>query len=87
LIDIFKATKSEKGVDQKQVLDWTEVVNKVFELYAKIEYYQEHIAKRQAQIGQWEPWGDFDPSDLGELGDKGVFLKLFTGRSDRHRCN
>lgn len=75
-IGILKGLKPPSPAAQEDAPDWTEVVNGVLELSAQIEHYKESAAKREVQIKQWEPWGDFDPKDLEELAVRGIYVRL-----------
>lgn len=75
-IDILTANKTEDPASQKEVSDWTEVVNAVLELSAKVGHCEESIVKRQAQINQWEPWGDFDSGEIEGLEAVGIYMQL-----------
>jgi len=82
-IGILKAHTPKQPIVQKEILDWTEVVNLNLELAAEIEHYKESIAKRQVLISQWEPWGDFNPNDIAVLAARGVFIRLCTVPKDK----
>ncbi len=73
-LDILKQTKLD--VEQKECSDWTECVNKVLELFAKVDHYTESIAKRKMHISQWEVWGNFNPKDMEEFVQRGIYARL-----------
>jgi V/A-type H+-transporting ATPase subunit I len=73
-IHILKSERPKDPVEQKEVEDWTEIVNSVLELSMEIENYTESVIKRQAVMSQWELWGDFDPKDIDALGGRGIYL-------------
>lgn len=75
-LDILQRVGGKSHVPQKDSCDWTEVVNSVLELSGEIEHDKESIAKREIQIRQWKPWGDFNPADIQELAARGIYVQL-----------
>jgi len=75
-IRILEKHKGDKPAEQKPANDWTEIVNTILELSAKFDHYSEAVAKRQAMIAQWEPWGHFEPKDIDALRFSGLVIRL-----------
>lgn len=48
----------------------------VLELLSLIEQLKEASASRQNVLQQWEPWGDFNPSDIEFLQGRGIFIQF-----------
>lgn len=75
-IHILKEFSPEGNTEFRETSDWREVVNTVLELSGEVDHYTGTIAKRQGQITQWEPWGDFDLQSIKALGQKGISVRL-----------
>lgn len=41
-----------------------------------VEQLKETLASRQSVLQQWEPWGDFNPSDIELLKERGIFIQF-----------
>ncbi len=75
-MDILQRLEGSTKMPQEDSCDWTEVVNSILELSGEIEHAKESIAKREIQIRQWKPWGDFNPADIQELAGRGIHIQL-----------
>lgn len=75
-LDILQRFECKVKVPQQEARDWTDIVNEILELSAKIEHCKESIVQREIQIRQWEPWGDFDPRDIEALAARGIYARL-----------
>ncbi len=69
-------THEHKNPDQIEAADWKETADVVLGLASLMDRDREGIAKRQVQIEQWEPWGDFSLEDIERLRAKGVEVEL-----------
>jgi V/A-type H+-transporting ATPase subunit I len=70
------STVNHEGT-QESVSDWREVVNLVLKKQADIDHLREHMAKREALIEKWTPWGHFSMKDTRVLAGRGVYLQLY----------
>ncbi len=73
-LDILKQTKVE--AEQKECLDWTEEVNKILKWSVQIDSCMERMAKQKTQISKWEVWGNFNPVEIKDLEQKGIYIQL-----------
>lgn len=48
----------------------------ILEWMSLVEQIKGTLASRQNVLQQWEPWGDFSPSDIGFLQSKGIFIQF-----------
>ncbi len=69
-------THEHKNPQQVEAPDWKETADVVLGLAALMDRDREGIAKRQVQIEQWEPWGDFSLEDIEQLRAKGLKVEL-----------
>ena len=74
-ISILSQIKEKKTAEAEtpQALASEDIVERAGE----IARLKEDMAKRQALISQWLPWGAFDPEEIEELEAEGVFVRLF----------
>jgi len=63
---------AEAGVD-----DWRHIARHIIDMRKKIEHAEEYERNLAVQIDQWEPWGDFDPEEIKNLREKGIYIKLY----------
>jgi len=75
VVEVLKAKNLD--VHQEKSTDWREECNNVLEWMAEIEHHKEAMLKREVQIKQWTPWGDFEPDDISVLKLKNVFIQLY----------
>lgn len=73
---ILEPFKGKADVTPKETRDWTDIVTDIIELSAQAEHHKENISKWEAQIRQWQPWGDFDPKDIQALAERGIYVQL-----------
>ncbi|MFA5260245.1 MAG: hypothetical protein WC450_03345 [Candidatus Omnitrophota bacterium] len=73
---ILSLTHEHKNPDQVAAADWEETADVILGLAALRDGDREGIVKRQGQIEQWEPWGDFSLEDIAQLRAKGLKVEL-----------
>lgn len=64
---------SEK-TPQTRAENWKDKIREISGYLGQLLQLKEQIAKREALIQQWEPWGDFEPSDVQFLSQRGVYI-------------
>ncbi len=69
-------SRGKTDVVVREVKDWTDIETDILDLSAKIEHHKENAVKWEAQIRQWQPWGDFDPKDIQDLAGRGIHVQL-----------
>ena len=69
-------THEHKNPEQVEPADWKETADVILGLAALMDRDREGIAKRQVQVEQWEPWGDFSLEDIEQLRAKGLKVEL-----------
>jgi len=69
-------THEHKNPDQVDAVDWEETADVVLGLAALRDGDREGIAKRQVQIEEWEPWGDFSLEDIAHIRAQGLKVEL-----------
>ena len=75
---VNRALNEVKGVkEQKRSDDWRSKAEEVTKQLEEIEKLNEDLSKRKTLIKQWDAWGDFDPTDIDHLREKGVVIQLF----------
>ena len=57
--------------------DWTAVADHIMDLGKRREELESSERNLTGQIKEWEPWGDLDPRQVRQLGEKGIYLRLF----------
>ncbi|MDP3732421.1 MAG: hypothetical protein Q8R31_05305 [Candidatus Omnitrophota bacterium] len=60
-----------------EVNDWKHIARHIIDTRKRIEQIEEYARNLTAQMDQWESWGDFDPDDIKNLREKGVYIKLY----------
>ena len=75
VIDVLKDIKYDG--DQEEYGDWREKANEVLDLKSFIDQYQEYVDKRKTRIEMREPWGNFEPQDIRDLAQKGIFIHFY----------
>lgn len=67
-------TGSEAGKFGK--MHWNELAEEVIAMIGKLEEAREDVLELHREVDEWIPWGNFDPSTVLGLREKGVFLEL-----------
>jgi len=73
---ILYLTHEHKNPAQVPAADWEETADVILGLAALRDGDKEGVARRQVQIVEWEPWGDFSLEDIALLRDKGIKVEL-----------
>src|SRR4030043_2197500 len=60
-----------------KVEDWRHIARQIIDMHKRIEQAEEYGRNLSIQIQQWKPWGDFDPEEIKNLREKGIFIKLY----------
>jgi len=66
-----------KDAEQTGCHDPRGKMHELFEWCQLIERLKENMARREARIQKWEPWGNFSPEDIERLEREGVFIRLY----------
>jgi len=71
-------TRKKAGAfEQKPLADWRLACRHLIDLEKRLEQLRDYGLNLQAQIYQWQPWGDFDPARIAQLARQGIFVRLF----------
>lgn len=62
---------------KKEIADWMHIAQHVIDTRKRIEHTEEYGMNLVVQMEQWEPWGDFDPGEIKNLREKGIYIKLY----------
>jgi len=57
--------------------DWESVIHHILDLGRRREQLESLSRTTIGQINEWEPWGDVDFNQIQNLGQNGIFLKLY----------
>jgi V/A-type H+-transporting ATPase subunit I len=57
--------------------DIISVCQHIVDLQKRSEQLKEYAVTLNAWVDQWGPWGDFDPQQISQLAQKGVYIKLY----------
>ena len=57
--------------------DWEAVIHHILDLGKQREQLESLSRTIIGQINEWEPWGDVDINQIQNLGQNGIFLKLY----------
>ncbi len=57
--------------------DWESVIHHILDLGKRREQLESLSRTIIGQINEWEPWGDVDINQIQNLGQNGIFLKLY----------
>ncbi|MDD5537927.1 MAG: hypothetical protein PHF12_03040, partial [Candidatus Omnitrophica bacterium] len=74
--DIF-IDETKASVSPKKEKDWKQDVLHVVDLGKRYQHLKEFSRNLAVNIGEWQPWGDFDPQALKILRDKGIHVRLY----------
>jgi V/A-type H+-transporting ATPase subunit I len=61
----------------KIIGDWEQVTHHILDLGRRREQLESMSRTIIGQISEWEPWGDVDFNQIQNLGQKGIFIKLY----------
>jgi len=76
VIGVLSSEGARQSSEQLSFQDWKAKAAEILAAQAELHQLTEDIAKRQALISQWEPWGDFNPQEVVQLAMKGIDIKL-----------
>ncbi|MDD4980478.1 MAG: hypothetical protein PHC54_04295 [Candidatus Omnitrophica bacterium] len=62
---------------EKVFVDWRQTASHIIDLWKRLDHLQEYSKVLTQQIGEWQAWGDFDPSAIAGLAEKNVYVKLY----------
>ncbi len=78
LDQVIRVLESKKNRQEQQPCDdWKEKATEVLDLQALNNQHQEFIDKRAMRIAKCEEWGNFEPQDIRDLAEKGIFVHLY----------
>lgn len=61
----------------KRLKDWRLTVRHIADLKNRYDQLGEYSKNLFDKITRWEAWGDFDPADIKDLGEKGVRVRFY----------
>jgi len=57
--------------------DWKFVAKHIVDLDRRLDQLSEYLIGLRSRIGQWEKWGDFNPGEIQQLAQQGLYIKLY----------
>jgi len=57
--------------------DLISVCRQIVDIEKRSQQLKEYAITLNATIDQWSPWGDFDPQEIIQLAQQGIYLKLY----------
>lgn len=63
--------------NHKEAGDWKLIAGHIIESHKRLNQLQEYFQRLKNMIGQWEPWGDFDPGAIVALNNKNIFIRFY----------
>ncbi len=71
-------TYEEKGTirSEETLKDWRNKAQEIYSLNDTLSRLNEEILKIKADIEYWQNWGNFNPSNISVLSDKGIYIYL-----------
>ena len=77
--DVLNQVAGEKNLPPQNPItgDWTAVADHIIGLGRRREDLESSSRNLLGQIHEWEPWGDVDQSQVRQLAEKGIYLRLF----------
>jgi V/A-type H+-transporting ATPase subunit I len=69
--------ETKTPVAPKKEKDWKQDVLHVIDLGKRYQHLKEFSRSLAVNIGEWEPWGDFDPQLLKTLREQGIYVRLY----------
>ncbi len=67
----------QKKEEQRHVMDPDEKIERLLSFIKGRNALQERVEKREGKIKKWESWGNFNPRDIQDLLDNGVYVNLY----------
>jgi len=74
--------KKKIAHEHRNAGDWKQHARHIVDSQKRIDQLKEYSVTLMAQIGQWRPWGDFDPKEIQLLRAKGVVVRFYEILSD-----
>ncbi|MDD5019821.1 MAG: hypothetical protein PHH75_07415 [Candidatus Omnitrophica bacterium] len=80
--DIFSGGNKDAALSSKEgkspsFPDWKQMALHVADLGKRYQHLKEFSRNLAVAIGEWEPWGDFDPQLLKTLRDQSIHVRLY----------
>ncbi|MBU2035290.1 MAG: hypothetical protein KKA59_05900 [Candidatus Omnitrophica bacterium] len=76
LEDAEFATGCEAGLKQNDFTDWRLTCRHIMDIWKRRDQLEEYSRGLLFKIEEWKDWGDFDPENIRQLAQKGIFIKL-----------
>ena len=81
----FQGNLSAGSVTEEDIDGCLEISEEIVDLTEKIRLTHENIDRLTREQRRLVLWGDYDPQEIGELADKGVFITLYELSTDQFK--
>lgn len=81
----FQGNLSAGSVTEEDIDGCLEISEEIVDLTEKIRLTHENIDRLTREQRRLVLWGDYDPQEIGELADKGVFIILYELSTDQFK--
>ena len=81
----FQGNLSAGSVTEEDIDGCLEISEEIVDLTEKIRLTHENIDRLTREQRRLALWGDYDPQEIGELADKGVFIILYELSTDQFK--
>lgn len=65
------------GTEKSQAIDLKFVSKHLIDLNKRLQQLEDYSRTLNAQLAQWQRWGDFDPLEIERLREKNIYLRLY----------
>lgn len=78
-IDVLKQAGALEKYPKEQTIssDWKAAAKHLMDLWKRYDQLESYSRNIIHQIAEWEPWGDFDPLEIKNLAQKGIYIKFY----------
>lgn len=72
-----QGTVSPKQTNTHKQKEWRSMAHHLVDLKCRFDQLQEYSLSLQLLISHWERWGNFNPADIQQLSEAGIFVRLY----------
>ena len=62
---------------EEKTAGWRDISRHIIDSAKRLDHLREYSAKLEQDIFRWQAWGEFDPQELHELEQKGIYVRLY----------
>ncbi|MBU4376170.1 MAG: hypothetical protein KKD29_01680 [Candidatus Omnitrophica bacterium] len=74
---INRAARERDAKTPRPAKDWKTAALHIIDARKRFEQLKEYSVTLKAMITEWGRWGDFEPEEINELSEKGMFIELY----------